>query len=104
MRPERCAGDAADDVHLTVHRHDVMQVVSGCEPRRRGDRRDAVVVANGVIRDEIGERGSLAGVVGWFAHGADDGMITGDGVHLTDRGQEAFATAIANQVRSIYRR
>lgn len=68
------------------------------------DRRDAVVVANGVIRDEIGERDSLAGVVGWFAHGADDGMITGDGVHLTDRGQEAFATAIANQVRSIYRR
>ncbi len=68
------------------------------------DRREAVVTANGVIRDEVDGRASPAAVVGWFAHGADDGVITGDGVHLTDRGQDAFATAIANQVRSLYRR
>jgi lysophospholipase L1-like esterase len=68
------------------------------------DRRDAAVVANGVIRDEIAERSPPSGVVGWFAHGAGDGMVTGDGVHLTERGQAAFATAIVNQVRSIYRR
>lgn len=68
------------------------------------DRRESVVAANGVIRDEISGRVSPSGVVSWFVHGADDGVITGDGVHLTDRGQEAFATAIADRVRSIYRR
>lgn len=68
------------------------------------DRRDAVVAANGVIRDELAGRTSPSGVVGWFAHGAGDGLVTADGVHLTDRGQDAFATAIGNRVRSIYRR
>ncbi len=68
------------------------------------DRRDAVVTANGVIRDEIDGRASPAAVVGWFAHGADDTLTTGDGVHLTDRGRAAFATAIANRVRTLYRR
>ena len=68
------------------------------------DRRDAVVTANGVIRDEIDGRASPAAVVGWFAHGADDALTTGDGVHLTDRGRDAFATAIANRVRTLYRR
>jgi lysophospholipase L1-like esterase len=68
------------------------------------DRRDDVVAANRLIREAIAERASPSGVVGWFAHGASDGVITGDGVHLTDRGQEVFATAIANQVRSIYHR
>ena len=68
------------------------------------DRRDDVVAANGTIRDAVGERSSPAGVVGWFAHGAGEGVVTGDGVHLTDRGQEIFATAIANQVALTYRR
>ena len=68
------------------------------------DRRDAVVAANGVIRDELAGRVSPSGVVGWFAHGGDDGLVTADGVHLTDRGKDAFATAIGNQVRSIYHR
>lgn len=68
------------------------------------DRREAVVTANGVIRDEIDGRASPAAVVGWFDLGDDDGVTTGDGVHLTDRGQDAFATAIADQVRSLYRR
>ena len=68
------------------------------------DRRDDVVAANGTIREAVGERSSPSGVVGWFAHGAGDGVITGDGVHLTDLGQEVFATAIANQVATTYRR
>ena len=68
------------------------------------DRRDDVVAANGAIRGAVGERSAPSGVVGWFAHGAGDGVITGDGVHLTDRGQEVFATAIANQVATTYRR
>lgn len=68
------------------------------------DHRDEVVAANGMIRDVIADRSPPSGVVGWFAHGADDGMITGDGVHLTDRGRQAFATAIANHVWSMYRR
>jgi len=68
------------------------------------DHRDDVVAANGLIRDVIADRSPPSGVVGWFAHGADDGTITGDGVHLTDRGRQAFATAIANQVWSMYRR
>lgn len=68
------------------------------------DHRDDVVAANGMIRDVIADRSPPSGVVGWFAHGADDGTITGDGVHLTDRGRAAFATAIANQVWSMYRR
>jgi lysophospholipase L1-like esterase len=68
------------------------------------DRREAVVAANRVIRDELAGRDAPSGVVGWFAHGGADGLVTADGVHLTERGQVAFATAIGNQVRSIYHR
>ncbi len=68
------------------------------------DRREAAVAANGVIRDELAGRTAPSGVVGWFAHAGGDGLVTDDGVHLTDRGQAAFATAIANQVRTIYHR
>ena len=68
------------------------------------DRRDAAVAANDVIRDEVAARTAPSGVVGWFAHGGDDALVTDDGIHLTSRGQVAFATAIANRVRTIYRR
>lgn len=68
------------------------------------DRRAAAVAANGVIRDELAGRTAPSGVVGWFAHGGDEALVTDDGIHLTSRGQAAFATAIANQVRMIYRR
>lgn len=68
------------------------------------DRRDAVITANGMIRDEIAELSSPSGVVGWFAYGTDNGVITGDGVHLTGRGRSAFAAAIADQVRAVYGR
>lgn len=62
------------------------------------DRLDDVVEANTVIRTELSRRPAPSEVVDWFAHGPVDGMVTGDGIHLTDAGQTAFASAIADGV------
>ena len=62
------------------------------------DRQDEVVEANATIRAEIARRAGPTDVVDWYAHGSTEGAITGDGVHLTERGQDEFASAIAGAV------
>ena len=44
----------------------------------------------------------LAAVVDWYSHGEDDGIITGDGVHLTGAGQQLFADSIAEAIEELF--
>lgn len=62
------------------------------------DRRDDVVAANTLLHAELAGRAAPTSVVDWFSAGAIDGVITGDGVHLTDAGQIHFAAEIAEAV------
>lgn len=62
------------------------------------DRLADVVAANTVLREELGRRAAPSVVVDWFSEGQVDGVITGDGVHLTETGEERFASAIADAV------
>lgn len=62
------------------------------------DRLTDVVAANTLLRDELGRRAAPSVVVDWFSNGQVDGVITGDGVHLTEAGEERFASAIADAV------
>ena len=62
------------------------------------DRLDDVVAANAVLHGELAGRAAPTAVVDWFSAGSIDGVITGDGVHLTDAGQARFATEIADTV------
>ncbi len=61
------------------------------------DRPDDVDEANRAIRSVLAFRAESA-VVDWHAWGEFPDTITGDGVHLTDRGQVRFAEAIAAAV------
>lgn len=65
------------------------------------DRLADVVEANGFLREEIGRRAAPSVVVDWFSDGQVDGVITGDGVHLTDTGEDRFASAIADAVLAL---
>lgn len=68
------------------------------------DRQEAAVAANSLIRDELARRVTATAIVDWYSHGTDDGIITGDGVHLTDAGQWLFARSIADRIDAMYRR
>lgn len=59
------------------------------------DREDAIVEANRSIRTVLARRASPSAVVDWFSQGAVPGVISGDGVHPTELGQQRFADAIA---------
>lgn len=58
---------------------------------------DEARAANAALR-EVVERRSEAVVIDWFQFGDDPGVISGDGIHLTDAGQERFAAQIAAAV------
>ena len=62
------------------------------------DRRPAISEANALIRAELRTWRGGAAVVDWFSHGDDDGIITGDGVHLTNEGQQLFADSISSAI------
>ena len=64
------------------------------------DRLDDIEVANRDLDRLVGARPN-ADVVDWFAWGDKDGVITADGVHLTERGQRLFASTILAGVRSV---
>ena len=68
------------------------------------DRAEAIAQANLMIRAELRDRDGGSAVVDWFAHGDDEGVITGDGVHLTEAGQLLFATSIADTVDEMFPR
>lgn len=65
------------------------------------DRQPHVADLNSVLREELAKRTGPTAVVDWFSHGDDDGVITGDGVHLTDLGQREFADAILARVLAL---
>jgi lysophospholipase L1-like esterase len=58
------------------------------------DRQPQVEAANTVLRDTLAGRADSI-VADWFAHGDDPGIITADGVHLTNDGRYMFAATIA---------
>ena len=58
------------------------------------DRQPQVETANTVLRDTLAGRPDSI-VADWFAHGDDPGIITRDGVHLTNDGRYMFAATIA---------
>ena len=62
------------------------------------DRHDDVVEANTVLHGELSRRSAPTVVVDWYSVGSIDGVITADGVHLTEAGQDRFATEIADAV------
>lgn len=62
------------------------------------DRLDDVVEANSILRSELDRRAAPTLVVDWFSAGGLDGLISGDGVHLTPAGEDRFATMIADAV------
>ncbi len=61
------------------------------------DRADAAVEANEAIRSVLAVRPNSF-VVDWHAWGYVPDTITGDGVHLTDLGQQRFAATIVSAV------
>ncbi len=66
------------------------------------DRTESIEEANRLIRTELRQRDGGAAVVDWFAHGDDEGIITGDGVHLTETGRQLFASSIADTVDEMF--
>lgn len=65
------------------------------------DRPAEVIAANAIIRDVLADRPDTA-VVNWYQYGDDDGVIVGDGVHLTDAGRTRFADAMADAVDRMF--
>lgn len=65
-------------------------------------REEVVARANRMIRVELARRSGGSAVVDWYSHGTEDGIITADGVHLTQAGQELFADSIATSVDVLF--
>lgn len=65
-------------------------------------REEVVARANRMIRVELARRAGGSAVVDWYSHGAEDGVITSDGVHLTQSGQDLFADSIAASVDVLF--
>ena len=57
--------------------------------------------ANDAIRSVSAIRSATL-VVDWHAFGDDPGIITRDGVHLTDAGQGLFAATMASAVHALF--
>lgn len=66
------------------------------------DHDDRIVEANEAIRLELAGRQALGAVVDWHTLADTPGIITGDGVHLTDEGQQLFAEAILAAIDSSF--
>ena len=62
------------------------------------DRHDDVVELNAVLHRELAVRPAPTVVVDWYSSGSIDGVITGDGVHLTAAGEARFASEITDAV------
>ncbi|HEX6656652.1 MAG TPA: GDSL-type esterase/lipase family protein [Ilumatobacter sp.] len=65
------------------------------------DRQRQVETANAVLREMLADRGDSV-VADWYAHGDDPGIITGDGVHLTNDGRYMFAATIAAATADLF--
>lgn len=60
---------------------------------------DEARAANAELRDVVSGRPGAV-VIDWFQFGDDPGVIIGDGIHLTDTGQQRYADQIAAAVTS----
>lgn len=58
--------------------------------------------ANMLIRSELRRRSGGSAVVDWYSHGEEDGIITGDGVHLTQLGQDLYAASISAAIDELF--
>lgn len=68
-----------------------------------GGRQEASAEVNAALRDELRSWAGGAAVVDWYGRGAaGDGAIAGDGVHLTEAGQAAYAGSIAEAIDSLF--
>lgn len=67
-----------------------------------GGEEELVARANRMIRVELRRRRGGTAVVDWYSHGTDAGVITADGVHLTQTGQDLFAESIAVAVDELF--
>lgn len=65
------------------------------------DRSAATAEANGAIRSVAALRPAMR-VVDWHTHGDDPGIITRDGIHLTEDGQRLFAASMASVVDAMF--
>ena len=66
------------------------------------DHDDQIVRANEAIRSELSRRRRVGAVVDWHTRADAPGIITGDGVHLTDEGQLLFAESIVIAIDSTF--
>jgi len=65
------------------------------------DRQPAIEAANAELRDVI-ERRPDSIVADWYSHGDDHGLVTADGVHLTDDGRNVFAIVMVDAVYDLF--
>ncbi len=102
--------DVASDESLDEFRtemRDVLDLIPADDPVIWVDlwiagREEAVARANRMIRVELGRRDGGSAVVDWYSHGTEEGVITSDGVHLTQSGQDLFADSIAASVDVLF--
>jgi hypothetical protein len=64
------------------------------------DRQPAIEQANAELRSIVEARPHSI-VADWFSHGDDRGIVTHDGVHLTDDGQHVFAAAMLDAMYAL---
>jgi lysophospholipase L1-like esterase len=63
------------------------------------DRPEQQELVNSIIRDRVERRGNSV-VAPWSAFAAEDGVLTGDGVHPTPGGTEVFAFVVTDTARA----
>jgi lysophospholipase L1-like esterase len=104
--------DVASDESLTNFRADLQSVLALIPDAApivwvdlwiRG-REGAIAEANRMIRTELRRWSGGAAVVDWYGHGTDEGIIGGDGVHLTEAGKDLFAASIVDAIDGLYPR
>ncbi len=66
------------------------------------DRDDQIVRANEAIRSELARGRRVGAVVDWHTRADAPGVITRDGIHLTDEGQLLFAESIVVAIDSTF--
>lgn len=97
-RPEATADDIATVIGLLPEDDHVIWVDTWVR-----DLDDEAVTLNGVLRLVLGDRPNTS-VIDWHARGAVDGLISADGVHLSQTGKVEFARTIADHLRTTYQR
>lgn len=90
--PDRATADAADLVDRVPVGARVVWVNVWIRDRA-GDAALFNQVVSGVV-----ESRPRTHIVDWYSRGADTALFVGDGIHLTDQGEQAFAAAITESV------